>query len=426
MVAAHPPRLRALDPALAQSTRQRFVAALTRLRVERVVTASALLAGMVLLLVEAPFASRLTSVPVAVAFVLVAVHVGSLPLAAIRPSAGAVLGIVGALALEAVSRTSGPLWPWWPVLIVTQTLILAVAGTRARWPVALLHWVVAVGTSAMLAAVLRPESPAATNVVTFGAVSGATLVVAVVLAQWARIRDELVHERRIAAEEATRVRLMQERTRIARELHDVIAHSMSIITVQSTTARFRHPGFDETAIKEFDEIGALSRGALDEMRSLLRVLRTGDDDRALRPQPGIGDLADLVAQALRAGKPVTLTELPERDRALVSEVTGLATYRIVQEALSNAIRHAPGAAVQVHCERIGNDLRIDVVNSAAVEQPGATDEADAAGAGRGGGHGLIGMAERAASVGGSVTFGRTQDDGFAIHAVLPLRGRLPT
>ena len=187
---------------------------------------------------------------------------------------------------------------------------------------------------------------------------------------------------------------------------------MSLITVQSTTARFRHPGLPPVATAEFAEIGALSRQALDEMRGLLTVLRGDEEASPRQPQPHLADVRELVGQAERAGVMVTFALLPADDERLVGDVTGLAAYRIVQEALSNAIRHAPGAAVAVRSERAGDRLVITVVNERPeVMRPPRPDP----------GHGLIGMTERAVSVGGTVTAAPTQDGGFAVRAVLPLR-----
>jgi signal transduction histidine kinase len=207
--------------------------------------------------------------------------------------------------------------------------------------------------------------------------------------------------------------LAEERARIARELHDVVAHSMSIINVQAATARYRHPDFDAGALAEFEDIGVASRQALDEMRGLLDVLRDGDGPGEKRPQPRFEDLPELIAQAERAGMVVAFASTAERGGAPVGEVVGVVAYRIVQEALSNAIRHAPGSAVEVRCARRGDALELVIRNAPGVQAPADGDA----------GYGLIGMAERAASVGGTVRSGATEDGGFEVIAVLPLRRR---
>ncbi len=398
----------------ARRARRTLSSRLHRVRLDRVAVGTALLAAMVLLLVETSIAGGGHAVPLAAAFALTAVHVAALPVAVRLPRTAAGVALVAALALQATSATTSAIWPWWPVLIVTQGLVLAVSAARVGWAVAIGQWVVAIGASSVLAAVLRPDDGdgTAVNLLVFGGVSGAAIAVAQGTAQWQRIRDQLLRERAAAADEAERRLLMEERARIARELHDVIAHSMSIITVQSTTARFRHPGFEDAAIEEFERIGALSRQALDEMRGLLRVLRGSDEAPELRPQPGVQDLPELVEQASRAGTPVTL-DLSGVDPAAVGELTGVAAYRIAQEAISNAFRHAPGSAVDVVCQADADRLLLTVSNPAA-------DSPDADGS-RAAGHGLVGMAERAASVGGAVRAAPTPDGGFTVRAVLPLR-----
>ncbi len=385
---------------------------LRRVRFDRVLIAVSLLAAAVLVLVETPVAAGLHAVPVVPALGLAVLHAASLPLAFRAPHVAASTALAAALALQALDAERTQVWPWWPVLIVTQALVLGAVALRVRWPALLLHWLIALAASALLAAALRPDESDATavNLAVFGGVTAGTIGVAHTAAQWRRIRSELLHERRVAADEAGRRLVMEERTRIARELHDVIAHSMSIITVQSSTAKFRHPGFDADAVAEFDRIGALSRQALDEMRGLLQVLRGSDEQAETRPQPGLPDLPELVAQADRAGTRVTFESRTAHD---VGDLTGLAAYRIVQEAISNAIRHSPGSAVHVTTESRDGRLHVAVVNGPPDVPVRAAGPAEP-------GHGLVGMAERAATVGGSVRSEPEPDGGFSVRAVLPI------
>src|SRR5690606_5052101 len=132
--------------------------------------------------------------------------------------------------------------------------------------------------------------------------------------------------------------------RIARELHDVVAHSMSLIQVQASTARYRVADLQPEAASEFDDIAASARGALTEMRRILGVLRTEDQAAELAPQRGIDDVPALVETTRRAGAAVSLSQAVSDD---VSAATQLATYRITQEALSNAVRHAAGSPISV-------------------------------------------------------------------------------
>jgi signal transduction histidine kinase len=147
------------------------------------------------------------------------------------------------------------------------------------------------------------------------------------------------------------------------------------------------------------------------MRGLLRVLRESDADAERRPQPGLGDIADLVGQANDAGMAVTLGQ-PEGPWTVgVGQLTGLTAYRIVQEATSNALRHAPGSAVDVVLRRVGDDIEVTVTNACSAEPDTGVSRP---------GHGLMGMSERAASVGGTVRFGPTDDGGFSVQARLPV------
>ena len=137
-----------------------------------------------------------------------------------------------------------------------------------------------------------------------------------------------------------------ERTRIARELHDVVAHSMSVIHMQATSAAYRIKDLDPASKAEFAQIAAGARATMREMRQLLAVLRDEGADAELAPVPDLSRLADLVESAPRAGVPVQLRESAAVRSAVIFEAVALVAYRIVQESLSNVIRHAPGARTE--------------------------------------------------------------------------------
>ncbi|MGN6744416.1 MAG: sensor histidine kinase [Amnibacterium sp.] len=402
---------RRLRRAIAAGT-ARIVAVLARIHYDRALLVAAVAGGMALVLVETPIAAVGHDLPLLAAFLLALASGASLPLAVVRPHLAAPLSVAAVVGMQAASVGTSAAWPWWPVLIVAETLVLVVVGLRVPWPAALGYWVLATGAPAVLAAALLPGEADSTSVgvVLFGGVSGGAVVVALVLAEWSSIRGQLIRERRISAAEAEKRVVVEERARIARELHDVVAHSMSIVAVQSSTARYRHPDLGPTALSELEDIGDRSRRALDEMRGLLAVLREGEDAAPRAPQPDVADVAELVAQAERAGMRVQFEPLPAAEAARVAEVTGLVAYRIVQEALSNAIRHAPGAEVDVTARCDGDLLRLEIDNTAAEAPPAP-----------GSGHGLLGMRERAASVGGTLEAGPEQGGGFRIRAALPLR-----
>ena len=211
--------------------------------------------------------------------------------------------------------------------------------------------------------------------------------------------------------------LLEERTRIAREMHDVVAHHMSLIAVQSETAPYRLDDLSEGAKAEFAALSATAREALNDVRRLLGVLRSdGPAERA--PQPQLADIATLVETSRRAGLSVDLS-MPANGDAAVSHAVGLCAYRIVQEALSNAGRHAPGTWVHVTVERDPDALRLDVVNGPPTTRDRAPGEDVRSG------HGIAGMKERVALLGGSLSAGPNILGGFAVSAVLPLAEATP-
>jgi signal transduction histidine kinase len=201
-----------------------------------------------------------------------------------------------------------------------------------------------------------------------------------------------------------------ERARIARELHDVVAHHISMIAVQTETARLTTPGMPAAGALRLSAIGDTARAGLTEMRRLLGVLRedadAGSADR--RPQPGLEQLPGLVDEAREssgAGYRLIISGAP----VTVDPGVGLAAYRIVQEALTNARRHAPGAAVDVEVRYGDRGLRLLIRDNG----PGPQRTAPA------GGHGLPGMREHAAAVGGELRAGAANVGGFLVEARLP-------
>jgi signal transduction histidine kinase len=202
----------------------------------------------------------------------------------------------------------------------------------------------------------------------------------------------------------------QERARIARELHDVVAHHVSMVAVQAETARLTTPGMPPEGRERLAAIGDTARDALTEMRRLLGVLRAdvaGEAERA--PQPGLARLDELVEGARVAGTTVRL--VVSGDVVALPAGIDLTAYRIVQEALTNARRHAPGAEVDVEVQFRDRAVHVRVSDNG----PGAAGTGD-------GGHGLTGMHERVAMVGGGLRVGPADGGGFAVEAHLPIGG----
>jgi signal transduction histidine kinase len=200
-----------------------------------------------------------------------------------------------------------------------------------------------------------------------------------------------------------------ERARIAREMHDVIAHSVSVMVVQADGASYMVDIDPARARRAMETIGATGRQALTEMRRMLGVLREGDDVGPYAPQPGVEQLTELVGQIRTAGLPVDLTV--EGVPSELPTALQLAIYRIVQEALTNTRKHAgPAATAEVNLY-YGDD---------AVEIRIRDDGRGAAASSDGRGHGLVGMSERAALYGGSVRTGPRTGGGYEVFAHLPV------
>jgi signal transduction histidine kinase len=220
-----------------------------------------------------------------------------------------------------------------------------------------------------------------------------------------------VAERRHEGERA----LFEERQRIARELHDVVAHHMSVIAIQAEAAPYKSADPPAELVESFAEIRASALTGLTELRRVLGVLRSDPADTV--PQPGLDDLPGLLDSA-RAGGVTVTAEVTGTPRPL-PEGADLSAYRIVQEALSNAMRHAPGSAVTVRRHYGDVVLVLEIRNdrcppgAAATWQRGLPSR-------RGGGHGIIGMRERAAMLGGHLSAGPTGKGEFLVTAALPL------
>ena len=231
------------------------------------------------------------------------------------------------------------------------------------------------------------------------------------------IRETLERNRELAveaeraradAERAAADAAAAERARIARELHDVLAHSLSVMVVQASLAEdlvARDANGAAAAIREVQQIG---RDALGETGRLLRLIRDDGDELGMGPQRSLDDLSALVDDYARAGLEVELLVDPAARSVPVG--VGLSVYRIVQEALTNALKHAPGSRVAVRLERRENVLAVEVENGSGAGEPAVRVES---------GHGLGGVRERVAIFGGTVDAGPTEGGGFRLVATLP-------
>jgi signal transduction histidine kinase len=339
-------------------------------------------------------------------YLVAVVVVAPLPLAARYPLLAWRAGWLGLLLVPLVSAHWWGGWPWGPPQIVALLAVIGAVGVRNQRPVLWWAW----GLTLiplwlwLLADVPNLHGPIGATVVS-------TAVLIAVASASSRLHTQRALADLTARTEAERARraVLEERTRIARELHDVVAHHMSLIAVQAETAPYRLTGLPEQTRAEFAALSGVAREALTEMRRLLGVLRQ-DQPAGLSPQPQLADLPVLVDAARRAGVAVQL-DVPGSLSQVPSGV-GLCAYRIVQESLSNASQHAPGAAVCVSVGQQADAVVLRVANGPGTPGP-------AAGA-RGAGHGLTGMRERVSLLGGSLSAGPAPDGGYVVSAVLPL------
>ncbi|MFD3506690.1 histidine kinase [Nocardia sp. NPDC058666] len=288
-------------------------------------------------------------------------------------------------------------------IIVLFVLLFAVA-LRASVPIVVMAW----AATSMLFATTMPgsaEGPLWGWAIGFGALALFGYLVRILLAS----RRKLERQEEVTELERARRAILEEKARIARDLHDVVAHHMSMVVVQAQTAPYRIADLDPAARAEFESIGATARTALNEIRGLLGVLRSDGQLPEHAPQPRAADVVALCESALRAGLPVQWSVSGELTS--VPDTTGLVVYRVVQESMANCARHAPGAAVHVELAVEPGMVSVRVRNdaTATVSQPGA-----------GGGHGIEGMRTRVVAVGGELHAGSTAAGGFEVAVKLPI------
>ncbi len=319
--------------------------------------------------------------------------------------------------LLALFRRSRPVLPF--------LLCAALAGVSTAVPVAVAITSYAVGryvgrwparwTSAAVGAVALLQPWTWTSVSkAIGTLGGVAVLLLLpgAIGIYVRTRAQLLLALRERAERAEAERellardaVLTERTRIAREMHDAVGHRVSLMVLQAGAIEMAagdRPRVEQLA----GQVQDAGRLALEELRQMVGVLRAGDESAPLAPQPGLDDVPRLVADSRAAGMDVRLTL---DGSAAVDPAVGRAVYRIVQEALTNGSRHAPGAPVTVTVERPSDALLVRIVNG-----PGR-----GAAAGPGGGFGLVGLAERVRTLGGRLTAEPRLDGGFFVEAELP-------
>ena len=342
-------------------------------------------------------------VPGGVQPIVAALSVFPFVLVRANPALGWAISAASAVIVPlAFERIPGYEFPWQVThLLVLLALLLAVS-VRCAVQVVGVIW----SATALLFLGFTPGSDG------IGwSVGASALVVFGFLVRWLVLsRRELAQQEEVSELERARRTILEEKAKIARDLHDVVAHHMSLVVVQAQSAPYRIEDVSPAAAAEFDSIGATAREALNEIRGMLGVLRSDGVLAERAPQPGAADVPALLESTRRAG--VKVSWQSTGDFSAVASATGLALYRILQESLSNASRHAPDADVTVRLDYGQDVVYLEVSNkgSARTALPVGT-----------GGHGVRGMRDRAAGVSGRLDARKRSDGGFEVVARLPSR-----
>ncbi len=317
--------------------------------------------------------------------------------------------VAGLLAGELAMAGQQVVWPWPATSLVAMAVVLVLVVTYHERRTAL-------GAGLATALLVAVPAPVADAPAWIGLILAAGLASVVVLADTVRGRyaaeASLAEQAELRRQDLARQAVLEARARIARELHDVVAHHMSVVALQAEAAPYKIPDLRAEEQHTFAVIRDAAREALAETRRMVGLLREDTDSAERFPQPGLDRLDELAERARQSGLTVEVAVLgiPRRVAAGVD----LSAFRIVQEGLSNAARHAPGARVRVEVRYDAAKLWVTVADDGAAGRgrAGATAEP-------GGGHGLVGMRERVAMLGGTLSAGPGADGGYAVAADLP-------
>lgn len=333
---------------------------------------------------------------------LAALTVVPLALARKQPITGWLIAIAVGLLSWAFIEPSTPFTLPWTVPHVIVLFVLAVAVALLEpLPRVLGAWL----GSALVLALLMPD--AVRDGLVFGLTSA--MVVALLLRWLILSRLQLARQEEVSELERARRAVLEERSRIARDLHDVVAHRMSMVVVQAQSAPVRLGSVTPEVAEEFRSISEQARAALNEVRGMLGVLRNEDADAPGSPQQGTRDVEPLLRQTRSAG--VQLEWTVTGDPAPVGEAVGMVVYRILQEALANASRHAPSSEVRVDVD-YADPVQVTVRSTGRDREHAGTPDVVQ-------GTGIIGMTDRARAVGGTLEAGPVSGGGFLVRATLP-------
>ena len=358
--------------------------------------------------------------PAMAAFALATAQATPIVLALFRPMAAwwMSLAAMAAAALMTFPSTTEAMtdWPWTPTGLLAHLAVLVLVGLRVRVRAVVEIWVLTVGLGTVLVAIQQGGNIYGNQGLPLMTILSATaLIISVAVRERSVALKQLAEQARLASTERSQRALLEERARIARELHDVVAHHMSVIAIQAEAAPYRVPDPADELTGSFAIIRKNAVDALVELRRILGVLRAEEVDAhggggEAAPQPTLDRLDELVGNVRSAGLIVDVAR-SGTPRPLPPGLE-VSAFRIIQEALSNALKHAPGAAVRVEISHVLAGLGLRVVNDPS---PRAIPRSS-----NGSGHGLLGMRERAAMLGGQLHAGPTSEGGYEVTAFLPL------
>jgi len=327
----------------------------------------------------------------------------------VRPVGAFWLSLASTSAVALLGTTYGN-WPWLPGSYVSHLVVLTVVAIRTRPRTAAWMWLLT-AIYGFFAETLFSWDHYVTNTASMLVFSAILLLAVTVWHIRRQAEQEVTAQQTVTAHERSRRTLLEERTTIARELHDVVAHHMSVVAIQAEAAPYRVENPPPELEKAFATIRENAVAALTELRRVLGVVRAEDYDVPDAPQPTLAELDALIANVREAGleveKAVTgaVRELPQG--------VELSAYRIVQEALSNTLRHAPGASARVEVGYVLGGLGLRIVNGPpphpALIKPSP-----------GAGHGITGMRERVTMLNGEMTAEATREGGYEVTVFLPV------
>ncbi|MEU0372099.1 histidine kinase [Streptomyces sp. NPDC006283] len=333
------------------------------------------------------------------------VPAGAVVMTLVRPVGAWWVSIVSAPFVAAIASYGD--WPWAPAGFLSHLTVVIVVALRTRPRTAAWMWFITAAYGVLADTVVQRGYGSVVPGMLFTSAVG-LLIVSMFLVR-REAKQEVAAQQTVTATERDRRTLLEERTTIARELHDVVAHHMSVVAIQAEAAPYRVENPPEELEKAFATIRENAVAALTELRRILGVVRAEDYEAPDAPQPVLADLDNLLSNVREAGLQTEKT-ITGAVRALPQGVE-LSAYRIIQEALSNALRHAPGSTAKVEISYVLGGLGLRIVNTAprglVKPSPGA-------------GHGITGMRERVTMLNGEMTAAATEEGGYEVTAFIPV------